>query len=47
MMMVNLYKDVMDPTLARTGNIVEPKIRDYVSQKLKIEFKVHNPSAIG
>jgi hypothetical protein len=45
--MVNIYKDVIDPTLARTGNIIEPKVREYVSQCLNIDFKVYDPKAIG
>jgi hypothetical protein len=44
--MVNLYKDVMDPTLAQAGNVIEPKIRNYVTEQLGIKFKVHNPSEI-
>ncbi|MDR0739575.1 MAG: YqaJ viral recombinase family protein [Mycoplasmataceae bacterium] len=45
--MVNLYKDVIDPTLARTGNIIEPKIRDYVCKQLSINFQVYDPKAIN
>ncbi|MDR0826123.1 MAG: YqaJ viral recombinase family protein [Mycoplasmataceae bacterium] len=45
--MVNLYKDVMDPTLAKVGNTIEPMVRDYVEKKLGINFKVYNPMAIG
>jgi hypothetical protein len=45
--MVNLYKDVMDPTLAKAGNVIEPKVRDYVTAKIGIEFKIHDPKTIG
>jgi hypothetical protein len=44
--MVNLYKDVMDLTLAKAGNIIEPKIRDYVTKQLKINFQIHDPKTI-
>jgi hypothetical protein len=47
MVMVNLYKDVIDPTLAKTGNAIEPKVHDYVSKVLNIDFKVHNPKAVN
>jgi predicted phage-related endonuclease len=47
MSMVNLFKDVIDPTLAKTGNVIEPKVRDYVSQKLNIQFKIHEPKLIN
>ncbi|GHU48309.1 hypothetical protein FACS1894218_4860 [Bacilli bacterium] len=45
--MVNLYKDVMDATLAKVGNTIEPLVRDYTEKKLGINFKVYNPMAIG
>jgi hypothetical protein len=45
--MVNLYKDVMDPTLAKAGNVIEPKVRDYVTKKIGIEFKVHEPRLVN
>jgi hypothetical protein len=47
MIMTNLYKDVMDPTLASVGNTVEPLIRDYVVKQLGIQFHIHNPKDIG
>jgi hypothetical protein len=41
--MVNLYKDTMDKTLADAGNIIEPKIRDYVEQKLGQKYISYDP----
>lgn len=45
--MTNLFKDTIDPTLAYVGNIIEPKIRTYVCDKLHQKYKVYNPQAIG
>lgn len=45
--MTNLFKDVIDPTLAYVGNTIEPKVRDYVCNKLQQRYKVYNPQAIG
>lgn len=42
-MMVNLYKEDMDPTLANAGNIIEPKIRNFVETQLDLKFKSYNP----
>lgn len=47
LVMTNLYKDTIDPTLAYVGNVIEPKVRQYVSQKLGQTYKVYNPQAIG
>jgi hypothetical protein len=46
LIMVNLFKDEMDETLAQVGNIIEPKIRDYVSKALGIEFIAHDPRTV-
>ena len=43
---VNLYKEEMDVTLAHVGHTIEPKIRDFVSQQLNINFKSYDPFAI-
>ena len=43
---VNLYKEEMDETLAHVGHIIEPKIRDFVSQQLDVKFKSYEPFAI-
>lgn len=44
--MVGIYKEGMDPILSQAGNVIEPKIRDYVAQKLKIDYRVYNPQAV-
>ena len=44
---VNIYKDEIDPTLAKVGTIIEPKIRDYVSKVMNIKFKVYNPIEVN
>ena len=45
--MVNIYKDEMDPILSKIGNFVEPKVRDYVSQKLNVKFISYDPFKIN
>ncbi|WP_027124127.1 MPN551 family DNA-binding protein [Mycoplasmoides pirum] len=45
--MVNIYKEEMDPMLSRAGNIIEPKIRDYASKHLKINFISYEPYKIN
>ena len=37
--MVGLYTEPIDETLAKLGMYVEPKVRDYVSNKLNIKYK--------
>ena len=44
--MVGIYKETMDETLAKTGTIIEPKIREYAQEKLNLKFKVYNPREI-
>ena len=44
--MVGIYKETMDETLAKTGTIIEPKIREYAQEKLNLKFKVYNPHEI-
>ncbi|WP_033160114.1 MPN551 family DNA-binding protein [Mycoplasmoides alvi] len=44
--MVNIYKDEIDPMLAKTGNYIEPKIRDYASRKLNVNFISYDPIKI-
>ena len=44
---VNIYKDDMDPTLAKVGNYIEPKVRDYVTKLTNIKFKTYIPSQIN
>lgn len=44
--MVGIYSEPIDPTLAKLGMYVEPKVRDYVSQKLNIKFKDYVPAEV-
>lgn len=44
--MVNIYSDPMDPTLAKVGCVIEPKVHQYVSDQLKINFLQYNPAKI-
>ncbi len=43
--MVNIYYETLDPMYADAGNIIEPKIRDYVSQSTNIKYISHDPAA--
>jgi hypothetical protein len=44
--MVNLFKDVMDPTLASIGNYIEPKIREFVEIQTNQKYISYDPFAI-
>ena len=44
---VGIFREDMDQTLAIAGQIIEPKIRDYVSSKLNINFKVYDPIKVN
>ncbi|MCQ2748268.1 MAG: hypothetical protein MJ223_03465 [Mycoplasmoidaceae bacterium] len=44
--MVGIYEEPMDPTLAKVGQFVEPKVREYVSEKYQINFKDYVPSQV-
>ncbi len=44
--MVGIYSEPIDPTLAKLGMYIEPKVRDYVSQKLNIKFKDYVPAQV-
>ncbi|MGL4948107.1 MAG: MPN551 family DNA-binding protein [Mycoplasma sp.] len=44
--MVGIFADTMDPTLAKVGNTIEPKIHEYVCKKTGINFKQYNPFEI-
>ncbi len=44
--MVNIYIEKMDSTLSTVGQIIEPKIRDYVSQLFRVNFCSYNPAAV-
>ncbi len=41
--MTNIYYEEMDETLSKTGNVIEPIIKNYVEQETGIKFKQHNP----
>lgn len=45
-MMTNLYYEEMDETLSTVGNIIEPKIKSYVENLTKINYKQYNPFQI-
>lgn len=47
LMMVGLYEEKMDDTLANAGNVIEPLLRDYVSEVLNIEYKSYVPNDVG
>lgn len=45
--MVNIFKDTMDPILAKAGNVIEPKVRDYVVKTLGVDYKAYEPAKIN
>ena len=45
-MMTNIYYEEMDETLSKVGNVIEPKIKDYVQEQIGIKFKQYNPFAV-
>ncbi len=45
--MVGIYKEEMDMMFADAGNIIEPKIKSYVEQKLNTKYISYNPMKIG
>lgn len=45
-MMVGIYSEPMDETVALVGNTIEPMIRDYVSQTMHLNFISYDPSKI-
>lgn len=44
--MVGIYADDMDPMYSDAGNIIEPKIRNYVETKTKTKYLSYNPITI-
>lgn len=36
----------MDPILSQAGIVIEPKVRDYVSEKLGIDYRVYDPQTV-
>lgn len=45
--MVNLYYETMDPILSKAGVVIEPKVRDYIMNKFKINYKTYDPIKVG
>ena len=45
--MVGIYQEKMDPLLAKVGQVIELKIRDYAQQKLNLKFKSYDPREIN
>ncbi len=41
--MTNIYVEEVDDTLMKAGTIIEPKIHQYVCEKLNINFKQYDP----
>lgn len=41
--MVNIYQEPMDEMLANAGNVIEPKIRDWVQIHTNKQYLVHDP----
>jgi hypothetical protein len=37
----------MDPIYSKAGNIIEPKVRDYVVEQLNCKYKTYKPETIG
>lgn len=46
-MMVNIYYEEMDEMLANAGNVIEPKIRGWVENKIGKKFTSYDPKSIG
>ncbi len=45
--MVNIYFEPMEELFANAGNIIEPKIKDWVCQQTKINYIQYNPLEVG
>lgn len=41
--MTNIYYEKMDETLSKVGNVIEPKIRDYISKIIDVKFLNYIP----
>lgn len=41
--MTNIYYEKMDETLSKVGNAIEPKIRDYISKMIDVDFLNYIP----
>lgn len=44
---VGIYSEKMDPMRAKAGQVIEPKVRDFVSKALNIKFKDYIPSQVN
>ncbi|AAB95939.1 MPN551 family DNA-binding protein [Mycoplasmoides pneumoniae] len=44
--MVKIYEDEFDETLSRAGQVIEPKIRDYVIAKTGFNFHSYDPKEV-
>ncbi|MDE6472975.1 MAG: YqaJ viral recombinase family protein [Ureaplasma sp.] len=46
-LMTNIYFEPMDDFYSTAGNVIEPKIRNYVSEKTGIKYLDYDPKKIG
>lgn len=44
---VGIYKEDMDPMRAKAGIVVEPKVREFLSQALNTKFKSYDPKEVN
>lgn len=44
--LVGIYSEPMDATLAKLGIYIEPKVRDYVSKKFNVKYKDYVPAEV-
>lgn len=44
--MVGIYKEEMDPILAKAGVVIEPKLRDYVKKVTHLNYQSYEPSKV-
>lgn len=45
-MMVGIYTEPMDQMIANAGNVIEPKIKEYVEEKTGQKYKQYNPQKV-
>ena len=45
--MTGLFKETMDQTLAKVGNVIEPKVREFVEERLNQKYVCYNPFEIN
>ena len=46
-MMVGIYTEPMDQMIADAGNVIEPKIKNYVEETTGIKYMQYNPMKVG